>query len=207
MSKGLIIVFSGPAGSGKDTLLAHYFKFGTAQKTVSATTRPMRPNETEGRDYHFYTRERFDKAIADDELLEYTVYAGNHYGTLFSEINRITAAGDDVILKIEVEGARIVKKRYPNAVLIFTIPPSAEALASRLRHRGTEDEQTIGKRLAVAQMELEAAETFYDYLIINDDAETAAKQLADIISARHAAMSENAEFVKEVKEHVKNYIL
>jgi len=207
MKKGLIIVFSGPAGSGKDTLLSRYLKFGTAKKTVSATTRPMRPNETDGTDYHFFTRERFEKAISSGELLEYTEYAENYYGTLFSEIERITAAGDDVILKIEVEGGRNVKKLFPEAVLIFTIPPSAEILASRLRRRGTEDDQTIRKRLAAAEKELEAAEKFYDYLIINDDADVAARQLADVISARHAAMSENVEFVNEVRKNVKNYVI
>ncbi len=207
MSKGLIIVLSGPAGSGKDTLLNHYFKFGTAKKTVSATTRAMRPKEIDGRDYHFFTRERFEKAIADGKLLEYTEYAGNYYGTLYSEIDRITAAGDDVILKIEVEGGQNVKKHYPDAVLIFTFPPSAEVLAIRLKSRGTEDEQTVKKRLAVAENEIEIAKKIYDYLIINDDADDAAKKFADIISAKHAVMSQNIDFMNEVRDHVKNYII
>jgi len=207
MSKGLILVLSGPAGSGKDTLLNRYFKFGTAKKTVSATTRPIRSCEKDGTDYYFFTRERFEKAIAAGELLEYTEYAGNYYGTLYSEINRITAAGDDVILKIEVEGGQNVKKRYPNAILVFTFPPCAEILVSRLRQRGTEDEQTIMRRLAAAENEIETAKKFYDYLIVNDNADEAAKQFADIISARHATMSENIDFMSEVKDDVKNYCI
>jgi len=207
MSKGLILVLSGPAGSGKDTLLNRYFKFGSAKKTISATTRAIRNCEKDGIDYYFFTRERFEKAIAAGELLEYTEYAGNYYGTLYSEINRITAAGDDVILKIEVEGGQNVKKLFPEAILIFTFPPSAAILAARLRRRGTEDEQTIKKRLTVAQTEIEAAKKTYDYLIINDDADDAAKQLADIISARHAAMNENIDFMNEVKDDVKNHFI
>jgi len=207
MRKGLVIVLSGPAGSGKDTLLDRYFKFGTVKKTVSATTRAIRPNEIDGRDYHFYTRERFEKAIAGGELLEYIEYAGNYYGTLCSEIDRITAAGDDVILKIEVEGGQNVKKRFPEAVLIFTVPPSGEILASRLKNRGTEDEQTVKKRLAVAEIEIEIAKKAYDYLIINNDADDAARKFAEIISARHAAMSKNIDFMNEVRDDVKNHIL
>jgi guanylate kinase len=205
--KGLVIVLSGPAGSGKDTLLNRYFKFGSAKKTVSATTRPIRHNEIDGRDYHFFTRERFEKAITSGELLEYTEYAGNYYGTLISEINRITAAGHDVILKIEVEGGQNVKKRFPDAVMVFTFPPNADILAARLKNRGTEDEQTIKKRFTVAEKEIEIAEKVYDYLIINDDADDAAKQFADIITARHAAMSENIDFMNEVRDNVKNYII
>lgn len=207
MSKGLVIVLSGPAGSGKDTLLNRYFKFGSAKKTVSVTTRPIRPNEIDGRDYHFFTRERFEKAIAAGELLEFTEYAGNYYGTLFSEIDRITAAGDDVILKIEVIGGKNVKMRFPEAVLIFTFPPNAEILVSRLKNRGTEDEQTVKKRLAAAENEIEAAKKIYDYLIVNDDADDAARKFADIISARHAAMSENIDFMNEVEKNVKNHCI
>jgi guanylate kinase len=205
--KGLVIVLSGPAGSGKDTLLNRYFKFGSAKKTVSATTRPIRHNEIDGRDYHFFTRERFEKAVAAGELLEYTEYAGNYYGTLYSEINRITGAGHDVILKIEVEGGQNVKKHFPDAVMVFTFPPNAEILASRLKSRGTEDEETIKKRLAVAEKEIEIAKRVYDYLIINDDADDAAKQFSNIITARHAAMSENIDFMNEVRNNVKNYIV
>ena len=207
MSKGLVIVLSGPAGSGKDTLLNRYFKFGSAKKTVSATTRPMRHNETDGRDYHFFTRERFEQAIKAGELLEYTEYAGNYYGTLYSEINRITAAGDDVILKIEVEGGQNVKKRFPGAVMVFTFPPNADILASRLKSRGTEDEETVNRRLAAAEKEIEIAKKTYDYLVINDDADDAAKNFADIITARHAAMSENIDFMNEVRDDVKNHFI
>jgi guanylate kinase len=112
-----------------------------------------------------------------------------------------------VILKIEVEGGQIVKKHYPDAVLIFTFPPSAEVREIRLRSRGTEDEQTVRKRLTVAQKEIEIAQKVYDYLIINDDADDAARKFADIISAGHAAMSQNTDFMNEVRDHVKNHLI
>ena len=150
MREGLLIVISGPAGSGKGTVLKHIFEDPKKGKefaySVSATTRAPRPGEVDGVNYHFLTREEFEGRIARGELLEYTEYCGNYYGTLKSETEAVLESGRNLILEIEVEGAMNVKRMYPDAVLIMLLPPSFAVQEARLRGRGTESDEVIRQR-------------------------------------------------------------
>ena len=151
MKEGLLIVISGPAGSGKGTVLKHIFEDavhgGEFAYSVSATTRAPRPGEVDGVNYHYLSREDFEGRIARGELLEYTEYCGNYYGTLKSETEAVLESGRNLILEIEVEGAMNVKRRYPEAVAIMLLPPSFAKQEERLRGRGTETEEKILARL------------------------------------------------------------
>ncbi len=205
--KGLLFVLSGPAGSGKDTVLARYFAGGgQAAKTVSATTRPKRPGETEGIDYFFLTPEAFAERVESGRMLEYTEYAGNRYGTLVSEVERLRSE-NDVILKIEVEGGQNVRRRFPDAVLIFLMPPDVATLKSRLVERGTEEEPVIRKRLSRAEQELEIAASCYDYLIVNDSITDAAERLSAVICAEHCRIGRYASDLEGMKADVKEIVL
>lgn len=167
--KGLIIVVSGPSGSGKGTvvkeLLATDKKVGLS---VSATTRAPRPQETEGVHYHFMSKERFQTLLDNGEIVEHTEYNGNYYGTLRSEIERVTSAGLDLILEIEVEGAMQIKKLYgERAVLVMLIAPNAAEQERRLRDRQTESEAVIAARLERTRYELSLAPQ-YEYILVNE---------------------------------------
>ncbi len=185
-NQGIPFVISGPSGCGKGTivkaLLALYpEKFALS---VSATTRAPRVGEENGVHYHFITKEAFEERIQNDEILEYTTYVGNYYGTPKKELYARTAEGINVILEIEVEGAMNVRRLCPEAVLIFVLPPDPETLEARLRGRGTNTEEDIAHRLATAKEEIKIMPE-YDYVVINEDggAEVAAKEIAGIIFA------------------------
>jgi len=181
--KGLLVVVSAPAGCGKDTILECAFKScNNLHYSVSATTRKKREGEQEGVHYFFKTREEFEQLIESGELLEYTEYAGNYYGTPKTYVPEMLNAGKDVVLKIEVEGAANIRKLFPECVLIFILPPSFEELERRLHKRGTEDEETIKKRVAIARVEMSFVKN-YDYIIINEKLEDAVKDLSTIIQA------------------------
>lgn len=181
--KGILIVFSGPSGSGKGTVLAEYLKsHPEAAFSVSATTRKPRPGETDGVDYHFVSKERFLEMIDSGEILEHTQYNGNYYGSPVGPIRRELEAGRDVILEIEVDGAAQVREKIPEALLIFILPPSFTELERRLTGRGTESAQEIDGRLAAARREIKEAGR-YDYILVNDDAHEAAKRLSGLIEA------------------------
>lgn len=147
---------------------------------VSATTRPRRQGEVDGREYHFLTPDEFERRVSAGHFLEHVGYAGNRYGTLAEEVERRVAAGRSVVLEIELEGARAVRARLPEAVAIFIAPPSMDELARRLRDRGTEDEEDIARRLEVGRNEIEAMAEF-DEVIVNDDVEHAADALAAVV--------------------------
>jgi guanylate kinase len=151
--------------------------------SVSATTRPPRPGEVDGREYHFLDERTFRAAVNAGDFLEWVEYSGNLYGTLRSEVERKVAAGDDVILEIELIGARAVRGAMPQAVSVFIAPPSMAELAERLRGRGTETAAVIAKRLHRAETEVAAAEEF-DHVVVNDDARRAADEVAAIIQAQ-----------------------
>ncbi len=181
---GLLVVISGPAGSGKSTLVEHLIEKipGNSRRAVTATTRSPRPGEKDGVDYFFLTRDEFRRMIDDGELLEYTEFNGNFYGVPRHSLERELAKGGVVLLVIEVDGAESVKFFFPNAIFIFIIPPTPKELRRRLESRGTESQKDIEKRLAIARREMERIGE-YDYLIINDDIETATQDLAAVIRA------------------------
>ena len=180
MKKGLLIVVSGPAGSGKGTVNGRLLETGDFAFSVSATTRNPREGEVDGVHYHFLTRERFEELIEKDRFLEYAQYAGNYYGTPLDPVEEHLEQGHDVILEIELQGALQVKKRLPKAVLVFIAPPSFEELESRLRGRGTETDEVIRNRLAIARQECANMDEFR-FIVVNDEVEDAADRLRAIM--------------------------
>jgi guanylate kinase len=188
MSLGPLIVVSGPAGSGKSTLIRHAVAaFGERLRhSVSATTRERRPGEVDGVHYHFWTRERFEQGIAAGEFLEYaTVFGKHYYGTLRSEVDRYRGDGIGVILDIDVQGAEQLRGSYPDAYTVFVDTP-AGAFERRLRDRGTESEEAIQRRLREARAELARAGEF-DTRLLNDDLDRATAELCEIIRGRFKA--------------------
>ena len=199
--EGILVVFSGPSGAGKGTVLAEYFKSNPdSVYSISATTRPPRPGEVDGVHYHFITREAFEELIRRDEVLEYTLYNGNYYGSPAGPIREELRQGRDVILEIEVKGALQVRARFPEALSIFVMPPSFEELRRRLVGRGTETPEQIQARLLTARQEVAMAAD-YDYIIVNDRVEDAALRLDHIIKAAKCSKKFNQQFIKEVLEN------
>ena len=196
MKKGLMIVISGPAGSGKGTVNAHLLRTGDFVYSVSATTRAPRPGEVDGVNYHFISREDFLSRIESGDMLEYTEYCGNFYGTPLKEAKEVLASGKNLILEIEVEGARNVKAAYPDAVLIMLLPPSFAVQEFRLRNRGTETEEKILERLTRTKEEIAQADC-YDYVVYNYDGKDteAAEEIQAIVTAEKHAMRRNRDMV------------
>ena len=181
--RGKLIVVSGPSGAGKSTVISRLMqRRHDLCFSVSATTREPRPGEVNGVDYFFVTWDEFDRMIGEDELLEHAEYVGNCYGTPRAYVQQKQREGMNVLLDIEVQGARQIRERVPEAVKIFVIPPSLQALEQRLRGRGTDTEERIHSRLMRARGEYREAD-FYDYIVINDDPEVAAAELDAIITA------------------------
>jgi guanylate kinase len=195
--KGLMLVISGPAGSGKGTVNNHLLETGDFVYSVSATTRPPRPGEINGKNYHFITREEFEKRIKSEDMLEYTEYCTNLYGTPKKEAEEVLASGKNLILEIEVEGAANVKAKYPDAVLILLLPPSFEIQEQRLRNRGTETEEKILLRLARTKEELKSSD-IYDYVVYNHDGRDteAAEQIMSIVNSERCALKRNPNVAK-----------
>jgi guanylate kinase len=174
-----ILVITGPSGVGKGTLIRLLLdRFPRMALSISATTRAPRPGEEDGADYWFLSPEEFRRRIEADEFLEWAEYAGHRYGTLRSELERDV---DVLVLEIEVQGARQVRERLPEAVSVFIAPPSEEALRTRLVGRGSDDPEQIEKRLAVAREELAAREEF-DHVVVNDDLEAAVQELERLVA-------------------------
>lgn len=179
---GKLFIVSGPSGSGKSTVLGEVFRRrDKLYFSVSATTRQPRPGERDGVEYFFIDERRFDEMVERDEFLEHARYAKCSYGTPRAPVEEKLNAGIDVILDIEVQGARQVKARMPQAVMVFIAPPSLEELERRLRSRGTESEERIALRLQTAKTELLEAKT-YDHVVVNDDYERAASEVLEIIN-------------------------
>ena len=201
MKKGLMIVVSGPAGSGKGTVNAHLLQTGEFVYSVSATTRAPRPGEIDGVNYHYITREEFLARIDSGDMLEYTEYCGNFYGTPRKEAEDVLASGKNLILEIEVEGARNVKRRFPEAILIMLLPPSFAVQEQRLRQRGTETEAKIGERLMRTREEIKQADC-YDYVVYNHDGKDteAAEEIRSIIRAERCSMHRNQDMVSRYFE-------
>ena len=199
--KGQLVVVSGPSGVGKGTVLAEYLKGNpNTAYSVSATTRQPRPGEENGVHYYFLTKEEFEDTAKNGGMLEYACYNNNYYGTPKAPVESQRAAGKDVILEIEVQGALQVKKSCPDALLIFVAPPSFAELAERLAGRHTEDEQTVQNRLNIARGELKQADQ-YDYIVVNDEVTVAAQRLASIIGANRYNKNNMKEFLDEVNHN------
>lgn len=197
---GLLFVVSAPAGCGKDTILNKLFeRTDSAGYAVSATTRSPREGEVNGVHYHFLTRDEFERKIAESEVLEYTEYCGNYYGTLRKSVDDLLNAGKDAILKIEVEGAMNIRRMFPEACLVFILPPSWEILAERLRSRGTETEEKIAERTKQARTEVEFAKN-YDYIIVNDDLDTAVDDLSAVLRSEKLRRSRCDSLLNSFKE-------
>ena len=175
-------VITGPSGVGKGTLIRGLMeRVGDLELSVSATTRAARAGERDGVDYHFLSREEFDRRLAAGEFLEHADYAGNRYGTLRSQLEDRLRAGHPVVLEIEVQGARQVREAMPEALQVFIAPPSLEALRARLTGRGTDDVEEVERRLRVAEGEL-AAQPEFGHVVVNDHLEEALEQLTEIVT-------------------------
>lgn len=201
--KGILIVVSGFAGSGKGTLMKELLKqYDNYALSISATTRKPRGTEVDGKEYFFKTVEEFEKMIAQGELIEYANYVGNYYGTPKAYVEEQLASGKDVILEIEIQGALKVKEKFPETLLLFVTPPSATILKERLVGRGTETMDVIDMRMKRASEEAEGVPA-YDYLLINDDLQECTEQMHHIIQGEHYRTSRNTEFISQIENELK----
>ena len=184
--KGLLIVLSGPSGVGKGTVRKEIFDDPTTsyKYSISMTTRQMREGEVNGVDYFFKTKEEFEALIQEDQFIEYAEYVGNYYGTPVQYVKDTMAEGHDVFLEIEVEGAKQVRKKFPDALFIFLAPPSLDHLKERLIGRGTETDEKIQSRVNEARKEVEMM-NLYDYVVVNDEVHLAKERIQSIVEAEH----------------------
>lgn len=200
MNKGGVFVVSGPSGSGKDTVLKGLFAENPdILFSISAITRAMRPGEKEGEKYNFISRENFEEMIKNDMLLEHNLFVGNYYGTPRVPVEKAVSEGKDIIIEVDVNGAAQIRKKLPEAVTVFIMPPSFAELKRRLVGRGTESEELIEKRLQSALDEIRRAEE-YDYIIVNDDAATASQSLMSVIKSCRLKTERQKNIINEVLE-------
>lgn len=199
MRKGLLILISGPSGTGKGTvcdLLRQ--KHPEISYSISATTRQPRPGEQDGVNYYFYSREKFQEMISKGQLLEWAEVYGNFYGTPKQQVIDRLEAGEDILLEIDTQGALNVMKLMPDGLFIFLLPPSLEELASRLKGRGTETEESLKRRLGAAVDEIKLAKK-YRYVVINDQVEKAQEKIANIIEAEHHRSDLNESLLEKLQ--------
>ena len=198
--RGLVVVVSGPSGAGKSTLLKMVREMNSNVRiSVSATTRSPRNGEIEGLNYFFKTIAEFQEMIDNDELIEWVEYCGNYYGTPKSMVEDLTRQGFDVILEIEVEGALNIKKRYPECVLIFILPPSYGELKRRIEERGTEKAEIMEKRLERAKYEIKHIEK-YDYIVLNGSIDKAANDISSILHSEKLRVERNRDLLSGILE-------
>ena len=197
---------SGFSGSGKGTIMKELMKkyADSYALSISATTRNPRPGETNGVEYFFRTKEQFEQMIKEDALIEYAQFVGNYYGTPKAYVEEQLEAGKDVILEIEIQGAMKIKEQFPESLLLFVTPPSAEELQKRLVGRGTETADVIAQRLARAYEESEGMDA-YDYIVVNDDLDECAAAVQKYVEAAKNVPSRRREFIKKIREELKGF--
>ena len=200
--QGILVVVSGFSGAGKGTLMKELLKrYDNYALSVSATTRQPREGEKDGEDYFFVNREYFQQMIEEGRLVEYAQYVNHYYGTPRDYVEKKMAEGKDVILEIEIQGALKVKKRFPDALLIFVTPPSAGELRRRLVGRGTENIEVINARLRRAAEEASGMEA-YDYLLINDEIDACVEQMHQLITLQHSKTCYHLDFLSRMREEL-----
>lgn len=201
--KGSLVIISGFSGAGKGTVVKELMsRYDCYALSVSATTRAPREGEVNGREYFFKTKEEFEELIRQDALYEYACYVSNYYGTPKAYVQEQLAAGKDVILEIEVQGALKVKEKNPEALLLFVTPPSAEELRNRLLHRGTESEEVIRERMNRAAEESLLMDR-YEYLVINDQLDDCVTEVHQLIQREHLRMEANTDMVTKLQKELK----
>lgn len=197
---GILFVLSGPSGVGKGTVRKELFNQATDLKySISMTTREIRPGETDGVDYFYKSKQEFEKLVEQKQLLEYAKYVNNYYGTPRTYVEETLAAGKDVFLEIEVQGALQVKENFPEGVFIFLFPPSLEALKDRILHRGTESTELVLNRLKEARNEIKLMDA-YDYVVVNDQVSLAVTKIQSIIQSEHLKRERIARQYKKILE-------
>ncbi len=202
MTKGRVYIISGPSGSGKDTVMKKLFeRMPEIAFSISSITRPMRPGEVEGEKYNFISRERFEQMIQNDELLEHNVFVGNYYGTPKAPVINCIESGRDMLIEVDVNGAAQIRQKLPDAISIFVMPPSLEALKNRLNGRGTDDADIIEKRLNEALREIASAKD-YDYIVINDNLDTAVDDFVKIMSVDRFKTDRNLELINNILNNI-----
>lgn len=200
MESGLLVVISGPSGSGKGTICKRLIEvMDNIKVSVSATTRKPRVGEVEGINYFFIDEEKFIQKINNDEFLEYASVYGNYYGTPKKEVLNELENGKDIILEIDIQGALNVKKNYPKGVFIFILPPSIKELKNRIEGRGTDSNEVILRRMECVYEELNYAFQ-YDYVVLNDEVESAVEKIKEIISAEKNKAIRNQALINKIKE-------
>ena len=203
--QGTLVVVSGFAGTGKGTVMKELLgRYDSYALSISATTRNPRPGEVDGREYFFKTKEEFEEMIERNEFVEYACYVGNYYGTPKKYVQEQLAAGKDVILEIEIQGALNIKSQFPDALLLFIAPPSADVLKARLVGRGTETEEVIEQRLARAVEESKGIEN-YDYLVVNDDLDECVENVHQMIQSAGWKMSRREADVEELRRQISKF--
>ncbi len=198
MTKGRLIIVSGPSGSGKDTILQKVFgRLPEIKFSISTITRDMRPGEVEGEKYNFVSREYFEDMIKNDLLLEYNNYVGNYYGTPKAPVDKAIAEGNEIIVEVDVNGAKNIKKCREDAISVFIMPPSYEELNRRLSARGTDAPEVIEKRMKAALDEIAEAKN-YDYIVVNDDLDEAVEDFVTIIRSDRLNIKRQNYLIDEV---------
>ncbi len=198
MSKGRLLIVSGPSGSGKDTILKKVLsRMPEIKFSISSITRPMREGEVEGEKYNFVSREYFEEMIKNDALLEYNNYIGNYYGTPKAPIDDVIENGGEIIIEVDVNGQANIKKRVDSALSIFIMPPSFEVLKARLSGRGTDSDEVIEQRMQEALKEIACAKN-YDYIVVNDDLEEAVEDFIGIIKTDRLNIQRQNYLIDEV---------